>query len=216
MKEEVYVDRLFADYEDTPGIRDFKEEIAGNLKERIKELRSKGLGEDEAFEKATAELGDITAIADEAGKRKRNQAIGQMYMSAKVPVTKRTAAGLTAASGLLLAALGLAIVTFFSETDNVWLYYVAAAFFATACCLYTYFGLTQETSAHYPMKNGRAAAYGIACAMAFLAMPLGAVMYFFDGWELYMALGLETVLLLPAVCALIHACDGKRPQEAVA
>ncbi|MCL2148802.1 MAG: permease prefix domain 1-containing protein [Methanomassiliicoccaceae archaeon] len=212
MREKVYVDRLFADYEDTPEIRDFKEEIVGNLKERIRELMSKGLDEDRAFDKAAAELGDITAIADEAGRRKRNEAIGRMYMMTKVPLTKRTAGGLTAATGLLLAALGLALVTFFNENGGVWLYYVAAALFAAACGMYTYFGLTQETHAHHPMRGGRAAAYGVACAMAVLAVDLGAVLYFFDGWELYAALGVEVVLLLPAVCSLIFmlATEGDR------
>lgn len=57
MKVQVYVDRLFQGYEDTLELRDFKEEIAINLQERIKELQNRGITSDEAFEMAVAELG---------------------------------------------------------------------------------------------------------------------------------------------------------------
>jgi len=215
MKEKVYVDRLFADYEDTPEIRDFKEEIAGNLKERVRELMSKGLSEEEAFEKATAELGDISAIADDVGKRRRNEAIGQMYMGTKVPLTKRTAIGLTIASGFLLASLGLDIMTFFSEEGNVLFYYISALLFADAIGLFVFFGLTQETASHYPMKTKRALIYGVASAFVVMGVCLACVAYFFDGWDLSTAIGMETAFLLPSVCTLVFLgmteTDRKKP-----
>ena len=212
MKEKVYVDRLFADYEDTPEIRDFKEEIAGNLEERIKELVSKGMEEEKAFAKATTELGDITAIADEVGKKTRNRAIGQMYMKAKVPITKKTAAGLTVATGLLLLCMGFVLITFFSKTDRVWPYYLAAVLLSFACGLYTYFGLTQETTAHYAVKNGRAIAYGIVCWLIFLGAGLAVVSLLFDGFEVTVVLGIKIVLILSAICGLIFllATESKR------
>ena len=220
MKERVYVDRLFADYEETPEIRDFKEEIISNLNERVRELVSKGLDEEKAFDKATAELGDITAIADDVGKKKRNEAIGQMYMRAKTPLTKRTAAGLTVASGLLLLAIGLALVAFFSESGNewgsvwgsAWLYYAAVVLLSAACGLYAYFGLTQETAAHYSMKNGRALAYGVVCLIGVLGAGLAVVSFLIDGWEMSDALIIKIALILPAICGLIFllATETKR------
>ncbi|MCL2814980.1 MAG: permease prefix domain 1-containing protein [Oscillospiraceae bacterium] len=212
MKEKVYVDRLFADYEDTPEIRDFKEEIAGNLKERVKELLSKGLDEEKAFERAAAELGDITAIADDVGKKKRNETISQMYMGAKVPLTKKTAAGITAASGLLMLGAGLALITFLRKTGNAQPYYISAAMLSVAFGLYAYFGLTQETAAHYPMKSGRALAYGGVWLIGFLVAGLCFVSFVFDGFEMSAALGIKMALILPAVCALIFllATETKR------
>ena len=203
MKEKVYVDRLFADYEDTPEIEDFKEEITGNLKERIKELISKGLNEEKAFDKATAELGDITVIADAVGRKKRNEAIGQMYMKAKVPITKKTAGGLTAASGLLLVAVGLALLAFFSQTDGVFFCYISAILLSASCGLYTYYGLTQETAAHYAMIKERALAYGIVCFAAFSGAGLAVVSFLFNGFEISIALGIKIAFILPAICALI-------------
>ena len=212
MREKVYVDRLFADYEDTLEIRDFKEEIAGNLRERIQELIEKGLDEENAFDKATAELGDITAIADDEGKKKRNEAIGLMYMRAKVPVTKRTAGGLTAASGLLLLAAGLTLISLFSETGITIFYSASAILLSIALGMYTFFGLTQETTSHYAMKKGRAAVYGIVCFTAFLGTGLAVVSFLSSGLKMSVALGIKIAFILPAICVLIFmlATEQKR------
>jgi MFS family permease len=212
MQEKVYVDRLFAEYEDTPEIRDFKEEIAANLKERVKELISKGLDEEKAFDQATAELGDITAIADDVGKKRRNEAIGQMYMGAKVPLTKRTAIGLAFASGLLMLGVGSALITFFSDNVFIWPYYLTAVLLPLALGMYTYFGLTQETAAHYPMKNKRALAYGIVCLIGFLSTGLAVVSFLAGGFAISVAIGVKMSLILPAICVLIFllATESKR------
>ena len=202
MKEKVYVDRLFKDYENIPEIIDFKEEITGNLKERIKELISKGLDEEKAFDKAAAELGDITAIADNVGKKKRNEAIGQMYMGARVSLTKKTAAGLSVASGLLLLGMGLALITFFDKTNSASSYYISAVLLALACGLYAYFGLAQETTAHYAMKGKRAAAYGIICLAGVLVAGLALVSFLLGGWEISAILKIKLALLLPVACIL--------------
>jgi len=203
MKENVYVDRLFAGYEDSPEIRDFKEEIAGNLKERVTELMSKGLGEEEAFEKASAELGDITAIADDLGKRKRNEAIGQMYMSARVPLSKKTAAGVTMATGLLLLGAGMAVVNYFLETSELLLFYIAAILLGGAFGLYAYFGLSRESAAHFAMKNARASVYGIAVFVGVAGALLAITTYYLGDLELPTALGIAFATIVPAVCALV-------------
>jgi len=203
MKEKVYVDRLFADYENSPEIKDFKEEITANLTAHVRSLESRGFDEEEAFGKATAELGDITAIADEVGKKKRNEAIGQMYMNAKVPITKITATGVTIASGLFLISVGIALVTFFSSINGTVLYVVSAILLPIACGFYTYFGLTQETAAHYAVKRKRAAVYGVVSFIAFLGATLATVAFFPAGLGLAIAAGIKAVFVIPAICALI-------------
>jgi len=215
MKEKVYVDRLFADYEDTPRIRDFKEEIVGNLKERVKEFMSKGFGEEEAFDRATAELGDITAIADDLGKRKRNEAIGQMYINSKVPFAKKTAAGLALATGLFLMGLGLAVLNYFSETSEMLYYYVSVLLLSSSFGMFAYFGLTQESIANYAMKSKRALMYGIVVFVGVLGEGIAIVSFFFGDMELPMALGIEFALVFPAVCILVFLVatesDRKKP-----
>ena len=215
MREKIYVDRLFADYEDTPRIRDFKEEIIGNLRERVKDFMSKGLGEEEAFDRATAELGDITAIADDLGKKKRNEAIGQMYINAKVPFSKKTAAGLALATGLLLMGLGLAVLNYFTEPSDLLYYYISVFLLADAFALFTYFGLTQESISNYAMKSRRALMYGIIVFVGVLGEGIAIVSYFFSDMELPMVLGIEFALVFPAVCALVFLAatesDRKKP-----
>ena len=212
MREKVYVDRLFANYEESPEIKDFKEEIAANLTAHIRGLISKGFDDDAAFKKATAELGDITAIADEIGKKRRNEAIGQMYMNAKVPITKKTAVGMTTASGLFLIAVGVALVTFLSSAHGIILYICSAVLLPIACGLFTYFGLTQETAAHYALKHKRAAAYGIVSFSAFLGAALAVVAYLPGELGLAVAGGIKAVFVIPAICGLIFllATEPKR------
>jgi MFS family permease len=203
MREKVYVDRLFAGYEDSPEIKDFKEEIAANLKERVKALMADGLEEEKAFDKAAAELGDITAIADEVGKKKRNETIGEMYIGAQMATPKQTAAELAVATGVLLFAVGLALLTFFGSGVSALPYYVAVALLAFACGLYTFAGLTWETASHYPVKKGRALAYGLACLAMVLGAGLAVVSFLVDGFEISAALGVKMALILPGICALV-------------
>ena len=68
-----HVDALFTDYKDTESMQDFKEELAGNLTDRIAAMCKKGLGEGEALKKALVELGDVSAIADELSLKKKQE-----------------------------------------------------------------------------------------------------------------------------------------------
>ncbi|MDR1954516.1 MAG: permease prefix domain 1-containing protein [Candidatus Methanoplasma sp.] len=214
MKEKVYVDRLFADYEDTQEIRDFKEEIVGNLKERVKELIEAGLDEDRAFEKATAELGDITAIADRMGKKRRNEAIGQMYIEKKVPLTKKTAAGLAVATGLFLSGVGLALITLFGNVDIDPFYYVGVALLSAACGMFAYSGLTQESIENYAMRRGQAAVYGVLSSIGVLGAGL-AFLFFFNGMEVTIVQAAGFALFIMAICVSIYLLstsdDRKKP-----
>ena len=202
MREKVYVERLFADYADSPELRDFKEEIAVNLCERVGELLRDGMSDNQAFAKATAELGNITAIADDAAQQKRAETIGQIYMSAKVPLNKRSAAGISTATALLLLALGTLLVNPFVLAD-VALYNISAVLLALACASYVFFGLTQETAAHYALGRNRALAYGAITLLGVLGAGLAVVSFLFAGWQLSGALALKLALVLLAICGLI-------------
>ena len=212
MKEKVYVDRLFADYGDTPEINDFKEEVTVNLAERVRGLITDGFDDEKAFEIATAELGNITAIADEVGKKKRAEAFGQMYMKARAPITKKTAIGMTVASGLLMLAAGAALIGFFSDSNNSAIYYISVVILSCACGAFAFFGLTQETAAHYAMKKARAFAYGAVCLAAVLGAGLAVVSFLFDGFEMSVSVAVKTAFILPAICGLIFllATEPKR------
>ena len=80
MNTEEYVHSLFADYEETQGLKDFMEELQSNLDARVASLVKKGLSEQDAFEKACAELGDISVLADELSLKKRREVFEEVYM----------------------------------------------------------------------------------------------------------------------------------------
>jgi hypothetical protein len=83
MGTQKYVDGLFSGYEQTPTLCDFKEELRSNLNDRIANLIKKGMSEQMAFDKATTELGDISALADEISLKKKKEVFSEMYMKTK-------------------------------------------------------------------------------------------------------------------------------------
>ena len=201
MREKVYVDRLFADYEDTPAIRDFKEEITGNLKERVKELTAQGLDDERAFETATAELGDITAIADEIGKRKRKEAIGQLYMDKKAPLTKKAAAGFASGTALFLFGACIALIVIFSDSLEVEpYYYIAVGLVSAAMGIFAYFGLTYESATEYAMTKRRALVYSILTLIGVMGSGLISTIIF-DWIEITPVVIVGIALLVPAISA---------------
>jgi hypothetical protein len=58
------VDSLFEGYEQTAELADFKEELLSNLNDKLESLVKKGMDSETAFAKVSAELGDISALAD--------------------------------------------------------------------------------------------------------------------------------------------------------
>lgn len=80
MNTREYIDSLFSDYQKTSALEDFKEELKSFLDERIRTLVKGGMDEKDAFEKATSELGDISAVADEISRKKKQELIGEMYL----------------------------------------------------------------------------------------------------------------------------------------
>lgn len=77
MKEKVtkYVDHLFGEIQSSQQISELKEEIIGNLIEKIIDLMVSGKSEEEAFKDAVASIGDISELMDslEAPTEKGNE-----------------------------------------------------------------------------------------------------------------------------------------------
>ena len=108
MKTKEYIQSLFSDYEETDGIKDFMEELQSNMDARISSLARKGLPEQEAFNRACAELGDISVLADEFSLKKRREVFEEAYMDIrKYMSAKRVVAyisfGVLAIFGIIVA-----------------------------------------------------------------------------------------------------------------
>lgn len=203
MKVQVYIDRLFQDYEDTPELKDFKEEIAINLQERIKEFKSKGDSADQAFDKASAELGDITEIADQISRQKRKEVIDKMYVHSKIPIDKKHAAGYVIAGAIALFAIISAFTTYFSTGDISTGVSVLSVFISISTAMFVFLGLTQETDSDFPMKWKRALVYGISSAAVAFGVCISATLYFMKGMVLESVSGSLIPFVIPGLCVLV-------------
>lgn len=204
MQAESYVDRLFAGYEDTPELLDFKEEITVNLKERIKELQSKGLGPDAAFEKAVAELGDITKIADEISRRKRNEVISRMYFRTMPALDNVHVIGYVVAAGVFLFGVVTSLSIYFSSRDAFLAIASLMPFVTPSVGAFVFLLLTQETRRNMPMRWIRALLYGLSVSCGLLGINTAAMMYFSVPRDYTVIFGTLIPFLIPSLCLIAY------------
>ncbi|MDR1953015.1 MAG: permease prefix domain 1-containing protein [Clostridiales Family XIII bacterium] len=175
MDTKQYVDGLFLNYEETDVLSDFKEELKSNLDDRITNLTAKGMDEKAAFGKATAELGDISALADEISLQKKQEVFEDMYMGVRKYLTpKRTIVyvlgGVMICMGLIVAA-----ITWLTTELGVATLGSAMVFCVAGVMLLTFLGFTQETASKYPMPRKRTIFYTLSVGVftfGLFCMPL--------------------------------------------
>ena len=114
MNAKEFVDTLFEGYEETPALADFKEELLGNLNAKIESLMQKGMDANSAFAKASAELGDISAFADELSLRKRKEVFEEVYMDIRKFMPPRRVTGYVIFGIIALFGIAVSLIAFFS------------------------------------------------------------------------------------------------------
>lgn len=200
MKVQVYVDRLFQGYDETSELRDFKEEIASNLEERVNELQANGMSNEEAFEKAVAELGDITQIADQISREKRNEVISRMYMGSRTPLGVKHAIGYALSGGITLFGLVTALITYFSTGEVYTAIAALMPFVVFPVSALVFLGLTQETTRNFPMPWKRALLYGIITGITLFGLNISSMLYFMEGRPMQAVLGTLIPFVIPGLC----------------
>ncbi|MDR2296054.1 MAG: permease prefix domain 1-containing protein [Clostridiales Family XIII bacterium] len=192
MHTQAYIDTLFADYEQNAALADFKEELRNHLDERIADLAKSGVGEREAFDRATKELGDMSAAADELSRRKKQELLGKMYMRTRryMPAWRIALFVLCGASvgfGILVAVLSLLVSGGALAPVGTTLFFVGIPAIALL-----FLALTQETAAREAMGTKRALLYVAAGALFLFGVFTSLFAYFAEGAG-----------LMPAVASLI-------------
>ena len=194
MNAKEFVDSLFTGYEETAALADFKEELLGNLNAKIESFIRKGMNTEAAFEKACAELGDVSALADELSEKKRKEVIEEAYMGIGNYMTARRVAayvifGIIALFGFFVAFFPLFVMGKLNIDFNLGL----IAFFGTmlpfltaAVAGFTFLGVTQETNSTYPVSGKRGAWYTVAAALIAFGLLVMPVIYFSVtfGWNI--------------------------------
>jgi hypothetical protein len=169
------VDSLFKGYEETAALADFKEELLGNLNAKIEDLVKKGMEPEAAFAKASAELGDVSAVADELSLKKRTEVFEEAYMGVSRYMTTGRVAGYVIFGALALFGITAALITLFAvkgvdigfdgPIDWTGFFATMMPFLVTAIAGFTFLGVTQETASMYPVSRKRAAWYTVAAAL---------------------------------------------------
>jgi MFS family permease len=223
MDAQGHIQSLFTDYEETPELRDFMEELQSNMEARVASLVKKGLAEGDAFAKAAAELGDISVLADRMSRKRRQEVFEDAYLGLRKYLTPLRVAGYVFFGTALAAGIIIAFIAYVSSGGsflNGRLETEAGAFTAALgsfLCFFvvsvmglTFLLLTQETSSRYPLRNKRAFWYAIGAGASAAGLVLFPLSYFaVSGTEvrgsyeaLVPALGTALVFLLPGIALL--------------
>lgn len=156
MDTKKYIDSLFSDYQETSALTDFKEELKSFLDERIKTLVKSGMNEKDAFEKATTELGDISAVADEISRKKKQEILGEMYMKTRHYMSTWRIFLYILCGTVLAFGVVAAVLSGFISGDIQAPLGSLLVFGVIPILGLLFLGLTQETAVHEPMGWKRA------------------------------------------------------------
>jgi len=183
MNAQEFIDSLFKGYEETPALADFKEELLANMNAKVESLVRKGMDMDAAFAKASAELGDVSALANDLSLKKRKEVFEEVYLDIKTYMSAKRVAGYVIFG--IVALFGITagcIAPFAARKTELTAYVDFTAFFATimpfltaAVTGFTWLGVTQETASMYPMSKKRGAWYAAAAgliAFGLFTMPI--------------------------------------------
>lgn len=181
MNTQAYVDALFADYEQNAALADFKEELKNHLDERIEDLTKGGAHEKAAFDKATKELGDMSAAADEVSRRKKQEVLGEMYMRTRhyMPawrIALFVLCGTLVGFGIIVTVISRLVTGSALAPIGTTLFFVGVPVLALI-----FLALTQETAVREAMGPKRALLYVAASALFLFGVFASLLIYFAVG-----------------------------------
>jgi hypothetical protein len=185
MNAKEFVDSLFNGYERTEALADFKEELLTNMNAKIENFIRKGMDTDAAFAKASAELGDVSSLADEMSLKKRKEVFEEVYMDIKMYMPSRRVAGYIIFGILAVFGITAALITYFAarsvefisgtSLDLTGFFGTMMPFLTAAIAGFTFLGVTQETASMHPVSKKRGAWYAAAAgliAFGLFTMPI--------------------------------------------
>ena len=185
MNAKTFVDSLFEGYEETAALADFKEELLGNLNAKIDNFVKKGIDAETAFAKASADLGDVSALADELSLKKRTEVFEEVYMDIKQYMPAQRVVAYVIFGALVIFGLTVAFIALFATKsagskfnapiDLTSFFATMMPFLTAAVVGFTFLGVTQETASVYPISKKRGAWYAVAAgliAFGLFTMPI--------------------------------------------
>ncbi|MCL2270169.1 MAG: permease prefix domain 1-containing protein [Treponema sp.] len=188
MDTKEFMDSLFRSYEETKALVDFKEELLGNLNAKIENFIKKGMDAESAFAKASAELGDVSTLADELSLKKRKEVFEEVYMDIRRFMPPKRVAGYVVFGIVALFGITVALITFFSvrgignslsgPVDMVSFFGAMMPFLTAAIAGFTFLGVTQETASMNPVSKKRGTWYAVSSGLIAFGLFTMPIVYF--------------------------------------
>jgi MFS family permease len=211
-----FVETLFDGYERTAALSDLVEELAGNLDDKIASEMKKGMARSVAFDKAKAELGDVSALAGELSLKLRRDIIAERYLGGRKYLTARRVVAYVLFGLLFLFGIVTAAIVYFERAIGggfqpnavrmPGLFGVLLLFVTAAVAGFTFLGVTQETADLYPMRKRRAVFYTIAVGVITFGLVLFPLTYFATGLGLMEAIATLLPFAIPGAGLLAFLC----------
>lgn len=196
-----YVDNLFSGIYETKELSELKEEIGSNLLAKIEDFISSGSSEDDAFNKAISDLGDMSELIEGLKKASEQKVYEDMYK--KQPIDRKHVIGYITSSIILLLGIMLSGKKYLDAQNFLGAMRTLTPFLIISTGLYVYLGLTQETKQHYGMKEKRAAGYSLATMTLLVGLILAGLSYF-SGTELSRILTTSMLFIIPSAIVYMY------------
>jgi hypothetical protein len=172
-----------------------------------------------AFDKAAAELGDVSALADEISLKRRREVYEEAYLGIRRYMKAPRVAAWVISGALLLSGLTAAAIAYVSlPLAGLGRPEQYGGLFGTimvSLCLtvpaFCFLGLTQESASRYPMSKKRAAWYALAAFLLSAGVSLLPLTYFSAGYTppglaAAGALGVLMPFAIPGAALLVFLC----------
>lgn len=199
-KVTAYIDNLFAGVGDSQQLLDLKEELATNLKEKIADIKSRGLDDEQAFKEAVISMGDLSGLVDDmrAVRHDLLASAGSARPSANLRlITQISTGGIVIGALLILFGLYTSTMLYFMKMDAVPIA-GSTIFVVAGGVILTYSVLTRETRTKYGMGVIRALLYAVAVGLILFGIFSAFTTRFATG-EMFIAIGSSMVFSMPGI-----------------
>ena len=192
MNAKEFVDSMFEAYEQTAALADFKEELLANLNAKVESFIKKGMDQEAAFSKASAELGDVSALADDLSLKKRTEVFEEMYMDIRKYMKPGRVAAYVVFGAIAVFGIIIGLIAFFAVRNLDFelynfknfnlritaLFGCILPFLLTSAVGLTYLGVTQETASSNPVSKKRGIWYAVSAGLIFFGIWLMPMLFF--------------------------------------
>ena len=189
-----YIDNLFSEVGASQQLFDLKEELVTNLNEKIADIKSRGLDDEQAFKEAVISMGDLSSLVDDMRRIGQNTAKQWAYSSMTARIST---AGIIAGVLLILFGIFTVAMLHFMKMEAVPII-GSSIFIVAGGTLLTYSILTRETRNKYGMNKIRAVLYALAIGLILFSIFTALTSRSATG-EMFIAIGSLMVFSMPGI-----------------